>query len=418
MSSFLNAAGRVLKENVRNLRNAPSGILAVGWTTLLVAISTGAFYSISPFYLKEVLGISVLSIGLLEQCTEAFSHLCRLFSGVISDYLKRSKPMFLLGTFFSALARPFFIFANGFGMIIASKTLDRLGNGISATPRDSYTAQHSSPEQKGANIGLVMTFKTLGCVIGPCAVGLFTGICSWKTLIIASSIPSFLAVFVSWFYMKEGRTQKEDVQHKVASQDNRNSFSLRQIVFLPRMYWMFLLVMMLFMLARVQESYMLLSLKETGLPLAFCTSTIGFFNAVSVLVSYPMGRLSDRFGRLNVLFFSFASLLVSLFCFSTSSKVCGVIGVLSWGIQRSTSQILSVACISDMVSPKIVGTAIGMLNLLICLSNLVSVYFYGKIVEHFDFYRAYQVSVLVSLLSLIVLFIFSKISASHKKMPI
>ena len=37
---------------------------------------------------------------------------------------------------------------------------------FSATPRDAYIALHSK-DDKGANIGLTMTFKTVGCVIGP-----------------------------------------------------------------------------------------------------------------------------------------------------------------------------------------------------------------------------------------------------------
>lgn len=351
---------------IRNLRISlpPSNIIAVGISTMLVAISTSALYSISPFYLKEVLKINLVNIGLVEQVSEALSQFCRLFSGIIGDYLKKNKPMFLLGTIFSALARPFFILANGIWMVAASKAFDRIGNGISATPRDAYVAQHSPANKKGAYLGVIMTFKTFGCM-SPFVVAYILKKYSnfdYRTLLILIAIPSFLAIFVCLFYMKE---KKEDASKEASQSSNkekepRNSFKISDVRFLPNIYWLFLGVMTFFMLARTPESYMLLNLEETGLPKWFCTATIGFFNLVSLLVSYPSGWLSDKIGRNTVLIISFITLTVSLFCFSMNTCLFGVLGVVFWGIQRSTSQILSVACIADIVPKNILGTAIGL----------------------------------------------------------
>lgn len=394
---------------IPSLKGVSSNIIAVGVTTFLVAISTTAFYSISPFYLRDFLGISLVSVGLIENATEAVSQLCRLFSGIISDLLKRSKPMFFLGTVLSAVSRPFFMFANNAAMVAVSKIFDRLGNGISATPRDSYAAQNSLPGQRGANLGLIMTFKTLGCVVGSgfvaFAVKFFTNT-SLRTLITYISIPSFIAVLVCWLCMKESTNSKTAGTKEEPCADN--SFEWKAIIFLPKIYWGLLAIMGIFMLSRTPESYMLLSLKNTGLPLWFCSGTIGFFNAVSVIVSYPAGRLSDRFGRSKVLLFSFATLSAALWCFSFNSCFWGVIGVLFWGIQRTTSQILSVACISDVVPRKILGTAIGLLNLLMCFANVASGYVCGKVATRFDFYVAYKMSTVVSIIAIIAMLFFEK----------
>ena len=392
----------------KTLKSVPTSILGVGFTTFLVAISTAAFYSISPFYLREVLGISLVSVGLIENATEAISQIFRLFSGIIGDYLKRSKPMFLLGTIFSAISRPFFIFAHNAAMVVVSKIFDRLGNGISATPRDSFTAQQSPADKKGAYIGLIMTFKTLGCVFGPWMVSLLFGLnISIKHTITFVSIPSFIAIFVCTFYMKEKKNNKKTVDNN-SSNKEFNSFKISNIAYLSKQYWVFLGIMFIFMLARTPEGYMLLSLKQTGLPMWFCSGTIGFFNAVSVLVSYPAGRLSDKIGRSNVLVISFVTLSLSLICFSYPYKIFGVMGVVFWGVQRSTSQILSVACISDLVPKNILGTAIGLLNLLSCLTAILSGYICGTMATHYSFYAAYKLSTAVSVLALIFIVIFAR----------
>ncbi|GHS93971.1 hypothetical protein AGMMS49949_07530 [Alphaproteobacteria bacterium] len=82
-----------------------------------------------------------------------------------------------------------------------------------------------------------------------------------------------------------------------------------------------------------------------------------------------MGRLSDKWDRSKVLIISFVTLALSLFFLARNSYTLGVFGVLFGSVQRLTSQILSVACIADIVPKKILGTAIGLLNLLFGLKE-------------------------------------------------
>ncbi|MDR0625419.1 MAG: MFS transporter [Holosporales bacterium] len=412
------------------LRGITPGILAVVVTTFLVAVSTGALYSLSPFYLKAV-GISVAAIGGIQSTAEAIAQACKLFSGIIGDYLNRNKPMLLLGTFLSAIANPIFIFADALWLAVTSKICDRIGNGLSSTPRDVYTAQHSSPENKGTSIALVMTFKTLGCVLGPWIVmAVFnyvgSGEIPYKSMIAFLSFPSFLAIFVCLFGMKEGRRAKikgkpdeKAAQHKAqtANEKGRSSggkkfFDIKAVSSLSKSFWLFIFIMSIFTFARAPEAYMLLGLHETGLPLWFCSGVIGFFNLISTLVSLPAGRLSDKFGRSTVLVFSFAALTVSLLCLSFPSKMLGVIGVVFWGVQRSTSQILSVACIADIVPARILGTAIGLLNLSASAVGIANAFAYGAIEKKYDFYTVYTIAAVCSFVALTAMFAFYKANKS------
>lgn len=391
------------------LKGTSSGILAVGITTLLVAISSTATYAITPFFLKDTLGISFVTIGLIESCTEALSQISRLLSGVISDKLRRCKPMFLLGTVFSFLAKPLMIFATGSGLVLVSKIFDRLGNGFSATPRDSYIALHSTSDTKGANIGLTMTFKTIGCVAGPFLVMICMAIFSkinWRILLLFTAIPALVSIFICQKHMQEK-------EHKSFT-STQSSFKLEELKSLTSSFWAFLVIMFVFMLARAPECFLVLNLRDSGLPEWFCAGAIGFFNLVSVLISYPAGQLSDKYGRANILILSFATLAAAAFCFTTHTAVLGVAGVVFWGIQRASSQIVSVSYVADLVNKNIIGTAIGLLNLVSGIAGIIAGYMVGEISKSYSISTAYYSSLGFALLSVLFLFWFNQNLKNNK----
>lgn len=385
----------------------PTDIMAVGISTLLVAISSTAAFSITPFFMHDVLGINLLAIGLIESITESLSQFSRLFSGVICDKMRRCKPMYVIGTAFSFIAKPLLCMATGSSLVIASKVSDRLGNGLSATPRDQYVALHSTDADRGANIGLTMTFKTIGCVLGPFlvmgAMWLFGDDVNLRTLLIATSIPAFLAVFVAMKYINE--TGETIVK-------SREKFELKALKKLSLNFWAFVGIMFIFMLARAPECYLLLNLKHSGLPQWFCTGAIGFFNLVSVFISYPAGRLSDKFGRKNMLLLSFAALVASTACFATDLAVFGVIGVIFWGVQRASSQIISVACIADMVDKAILGSAIGILNVVGGVAGMLASCIAGLVSERYGIAFSYFVSTCAATLACVLLLLLNR---SNKK---
>lgn len=366
------------------MKNAPAGILAVGITTLLVAISSTATFAITPFFMKDTLGVGLVAIGMIDSATEFLSQVSRLVSGIVSDKINRCKPMFWLGTFFSFIAKPLIIMAQGANLVLASKVFDRLGNGLSATPRDSYIALHSTPGTKGAFIGLTMTFKTIGCVLGPFIVMLFMGILklsNFRLLLCFTAIPALLGVIICHIYMKES--------HAAVTVSHKNSFKVSYLFELPKKFWLFLCIMFLFMLARAPESYLILNLRDAGLPEWFCAGAIGFFNLVSVFISYPAGSLSDKYGRPQILLVSFVSLLLAVLTFILCTPFFCVLGIIFWGIQRASSQIISVSCIADIVDKKVIGSAIGLLNIVTGVASIISSYITGELGKIYGIAQAY-----------------------------
>ncbi|MBN9343568.1 MAG: hypothetical protein BGO76_05035 [Caedibacter sp. 38-128] len=349
----------------------PLEIWAVTFANLLVAVATAMAFSISPFFITTVLGLSTFSMGAIEGFAEALSQVSKLSSGISSDYFRKKKPTLMFGVFLAALSKPFFILANGSLAVIISKVLERISNGVIATPRDAYVADICTSSKRGAAYGVMMTGKTIGCVIGPLLVSsliFFTE--DYRLILWIGFVPVLAALFIIWKYMHETGIQEKNTSE---ASDKENKISFEDMKKLPAKYWMTIGIAAIFMLARFSDGFLALRLKELGAPLPVCTATIGIFNFISVLCSYPIGQLSDKIGREKLLYFSYASLILCNVCFIFAGDMwLGLLGVLLWGAQRSTSQILFTALIADIAPKKIVGTAIGIFYIVLGISSLLA----------------------------------------------
>ena len=69
----------------------------LGFVSLLMDISSEMIHSLLPMFMATALGASAFSIGLIEGLAESTALIVKVFSGVLSDYFGRRKPLALLG---------------------------------------------------------------------------------------------------------------------------------------------------------------------------------------------------------------------------------------------------------------------------------------------------------------------------------
>lgn len=362
-----------MTQNSKNLfqtaRDLPRGVWAVSISMMLIAISTTMVFSISPFYITQVLGLSLFSLGVMEGISEGLSFFSKLLSGFAGDFFRRKKPPLVIGVALATFSKPLFIFAGGAGMIMASKVIERISNGIMATPRDAYCAEEVSAARRGSSLGLMMSLKTLGCALGSFLIGgliIFTD--DYRLLLWLGFIPCFLSFVVLVYYMKEKRVEKMEAH----PEKKRRELKLSDFKALNGRYWSLVVIATLFMCARFSDGFLLMRMKELGAPMWLCASTIGIFNLISAFACLPIGRISDRIDRSRMLYFSFIALVVANLCFILEGGLAlALVGVVFWGAQRGTSQLLFTAIIADEVPEKIIGTALGIYYL---LSGVIAVF--------------------------------------------
>ena len=149
------------------LRAIPRGVWMLGFVSLFMDTSSELVHSLLPVFLVGTLGASVAAVGLIEGVAEATALITKVFSGVISDWFGRRKPLAVLGYGLAAATKPFFALATTVEAVLFARFADRIGKGIRGAPRDALVADLVPPEIRGAAFGLRQSLDTTGAVLGP-----------------------------------------------------------------------------------------------------------------------------------------------------------------------------------------------------------------------------------------------------------
>ena len=105
----------------------PAAVWTLGFVSLLMDVSSELIHSLLPVFMVSVLGTSVLAVGLIEGAAEATAMIVKVFSGVISDWFGRRKPLAVLGYGLAALSQPLFALAGTAGLVLTARLADRIG---------------------------------------------------------------------------------------------------------------------------------------------------------------------------------------------------------------------------------------------------------------------------------------------------
>ena len=193
----------------------PRNVWALGIVSLLMDFSSEMILSILPIFLVTGLGISVLTLGLIEGFAEGVASIIKAFSGALSDYLKKRKILVVFGYGLSTLTKPFFALASTATLIFAARFVDRLGKGIRGAPRDSLIADSTSTKIRGIAYGLRQSLDTLGALLGPiiAIIILYLTTNNFRLVLWFAVIPAVLCIVVLIFGVKE-TTLKKNISRK------------------------------------------------------------------------------------------------------------------------------------------------------------------------------------------------------------
>ena len=386
----------------------PLSIWAIGLASMLLNISTVMVFGIAALYLKQILGVATGVVLLIEGFFEAMAYLVKLFSGVASDYLRRRKSIIVWGFALTVLARPLLALFSSFGAVLSARLLDRLGNGIQSTPRDALVGDLAPEDAKGACFGLRQSLAVSGSFIGG-FLGIWCMIASnqnFQTVFMLASIPALLGLSIVVFFVKDPHEDEVTADKKPI----RHPIHLSDLKRLGRPYWILMAIVLVFMSARVGESVLVLHATGTfGMDQSFSHAILILYNGMNSLCSYPVGYLSDRFGRYGFLCLSFIVLILAD-CFLGFAKDLSVmmIGVALWGIQIGMSQSMFLSLIADNVPEDLRGTGIGFFYLISSLALFLAGAIGGFVAHQFNQFATFIASGLISLVALLMLGVFYK----------
>lgn len=346
------------------IRSLPRNVWAVSLTSFFMDISSEMVINILPLFLTNVLGVQTALIGVIEGVAEATSSILKLFSGWLSDRTGGRKWLAVLGYGLSALAKPFFLLANTWGIVAGVRWADRVGKGIRTSPRDALVADSITPEKRGLAFGFHRAADTagamLGLVIALVAVliaqsgAVKLGASTFTIIVWISILPAFLAVLSLAIGAKDVAVTKLRAAPKFAFKALGKDFMI------------FIFIVGIFTLGNSSDAFLTLRAQNLGLSVAGILGMLIAFNLVYLSVSTPAGSLSDRIGRKRLIVGGWLVYALIYFGFAAAQAAWQVIALyIVYGVYYGMAFGASNAMVADIVPENLRGTAYGTYNAVI-----------------------------------------------------
>lgn len=376
----------------------PAGVWVLGFVSMMMDISSEMVHSLLPMFMVGTLGASVIAVAVVEGLGESTALAVKVFSGALSDYMGKRKPLAVIGYAMGALSKPLFAVAGSTGFVLTARVLDRVGKGVRGAPRDALVADITPPELRGAAFGLRQSLDTIGAFIGPLfAVGLML---VWqndfRAIFWVALVPGLLAVALLLFGVRE-----PEVTH---AHKGVNPISRASLARMGTPYWWVVAIGAVFTLARFSEAFLVLRAQQTGVAMALVPLVMVAMNVVYAASAYPFGRLSDRMSHTTLLALGLVVLIAAdllLAHFDHWGWMLG--GVALWGVHMGMTQGLLAAMVAHTAPPDLRGTAFGFFNLMSALAMLLASPIAGVLWDRFGAPATFYAGALLCLAALAVL---------------
>jgi MFS family permease len=353
-----------LSSTSQSSQQIPRNVCIFGLVSLLTDISSEMIYSLLPLFLVSVLNASVLTVGVIEGIAEATASLSKLISGVISDYSHQRKSLVVLGYGLSALVKPLFAIASSPAWVLVARFSDRVGKGIRGAPRDAMIADETPAAVRGAAYGLRQSLDTLGAFLAPLlAFGLMAvSANNFRFVFGCAIIPGVFSVLLLIYGVHEATPRQQSRQRsELPSHEGRGLTALSH---LSRPYWTLVTVAFVFNLGNSSNAFLLLRATQLGIGERWVPLTLLVMNFTYFLSAYPAGILSDRWGRVKLLFTALLLYAAIYFGFAVAQTQWHIWGLFAlYGLQLGMAEGVLSALVADRVPAQLRGTAFGGLQL-------------------------------------------------------
>lgn len=371
----------------------------LGFVSLLMDVSSELIHGLLPVFLVGTLGASALMVGLIEGAGESVALIVRVFSGAISDYWGKRKPLVMFGYGLGAISKPLFALAPTIGFVLVARLTDRVGKGIRGAPRDALVAAIAPPAARGAAFGLRQSLDTVGAFLGPLlGIGLMLLWANdFRSVFWVAVIPGLLAVALLFWGVQEPETP-DNSGHRANPLRREN---LRR---LPAAYWWVVGAGAMFTLARFSEAFLILRAVEGGLPVTYAPLVLVAMNLVYALAAYPFGRLSDGMSHARLLILGLAVLIAADLVLAWSNHWSWVWGGISlWGLHMGMTQGLLTRMVADVAPVGLLGTAYGFFSLMSGIALLLASALAGLLWDQFGAAQTFMAGAMFCTLALAVL---------------
>lgn len=360
--------------NRKRIWGFSTNVFFLGLISLLTDVSSEMVFTLVPLFLCNVLGVAATVVGLIGGLSEGADAILRIFSGWVSDRIKKRKFLALMGYGISTALKPFMYLATSWGVVLAVRFGDRVGKGIRGSPRDALIADSLAAGERGKGFGLHRAMDTFGAVLGLAIAtiiiylvqkgGLELGLRTYQWLVLVGVVPAVLAVVVLWMFVREKR--REPPAPRIQA-----GLKAKPAVNFDARFKIFLGVMAVFTLGNSSDFFVIMRAQDMGSPVLYITLMLVLHNIAYTLFSIPAGILSDRLGRKHIIALGWSIYAVVYLGLATASSLWQIwLLFAGYGIYYGIVEGVARAFVADLVPEERRGTAYGLYHGVVGLALL------------------------------------------------
>ena len=341
-----------------------SPLLPIFLIVFIDLLGFGLILPLLPFYAKSF-GANELTIGLLLASYSLMQFIGAPVLGRLSDRYGR-RPILLisqLGTFVGFIMLGF---ANGLGMLFASRIVDGVSGGNISTAQ-AYIADISDEKNRAKNFGLIGAAFGLGFIMGP-AMGGFLSQFGYQVPAFAAAGLSFLSMALTFFLLHEPE-RKAPASREFSVKALKRAFAHPTIGLLLTMVFTFGLAFAMF-----QTSFALFASARFGFDVQQTALVLTYVGVLSVIMQLVVvKRVVKRLGENRSIMVTMASLALGLVLMAAVQNpwmLIVVMPILSFG-GGVTSPVLT-SLISKSVDRAEVGGMLGISTSVDSLSRVAA----------------------------------------------
>ncbi|WP_224960119.1 MFS transporter [Geomonas subterranea] len=348
-------------------------VLVLGLVSFFTDVSSEMIYPLLPLFLTGQLGAGPAFLGAIEGVAESTASLLKLFSGIVSDRVRRRKRLVLIGYSISSLMRPLIGSAASPLAVLLIRTGDRVGKGIRTSPRDALIADSVEPSLRGKAYGFHRSMDHAGALVGPLVATFLLAffVTDLRHLFWLAGIPGLVAVLlIVWKVNETGHTPLPKT-------------GLQLVALPPGRLRRYLLILFLFTLGNSSDAFLLLKAGAVGTPSYRLPLLWAFFHLVKMLSSMPFGALSDRIGRRSVIVAGWCVYAVSYLGFGLARSEWQIWLLFAvYGLFFGLTEGAEKAYLADMAESGQRGSAFGWYNFAVGVGALPASLIFGGIWQY------------------------------------
>ncbi len=374
-------------------------VVILGFVSLLNDGASEMIYPLLPAFLTAVLGAGPAALGVIEGVAEATASLLKLYSGYLSDRVKRRKGWIVAGYSLSNIIRPLIAFSTSWIHVLALRFTDRVGKGLRTSPRDAIIADSTPVEFRGKAYGFHRAMDHSGAIVGPLAATALLLVFhdNLKTIFLLSIIPGLLAVSMLLFGLQEKAS--EGLRQNPATFNFRSAWAEMSPGF--RKY---LAIILLFTLGNSTDAFLLLRAQQLGAPVALLPMIWVVLHIVKMAFSVPAGIISDRIGRKKVIVTGWVVYGLVYAGFGAASQYWHAWALFAvYGIYFGLTEGVEKALVADFAPLHLRGSSFGLYHLMIGLGAFPASLLFGLVWQKFGSAAAFGMGAGFALLAGILL---------------